>query len=115
MRLYLKAEYRAAIALFRTGGSKQAEDHLQAITDHNSAISSQLYALIKEGGAAYQRHTLGKRLDIYHASTRHDGIQVSRFCLINGKWEALSHGDITTPEGIYKNLVKGRYVNLRRA
>lgn len=117
MRLYVKSEYAATLALFRACGTDkehEAETKMELITAYNAAISRRLYSSIKEGATAYQRHNMGRILDIYHMSTRTPGIiQMSTFCLINGKWEALSHSNLSTPADIEKRIVKGRYISIK--
>ncbi len=118
MRLYVKSEYAATLALFRACGTDkehEAETKMELVTAYNAAVSTHLYTIIKEGATAYQKHTSGRRLDIYHMSTRTPGqIQASHFCLINGTWEAMSHSNITSPKKMYNNLVKGCYVSIRK-
>lgn len=115
MRMYLKAEYRAAINLFRKGGSKEAVAAIDAINAYNADISRKVYNSIKEGFGAYQTTAHGARMIIIHQSSRRpDAIQISHFNKINGTWIAFSHGEATTPEELKKHLMPGRYVNLRR-
>lgn len=115
MRLYLRAEYQAAINLFRKGGSKEAIAVIDAINAHNADISQQVYNYIQTGCVGYQKAAHGARMIIIHQSSRRPGtIQVSHFCLIRNKWEAISHGEATTPAELQKKLLTGKYVNIRR-
>ena len=115
MRLYLRAEYQAAINLFRKGGSKEAIAAIDAINAHNADISQQVYNYIQTGCVGYQKAAHGARMIIIHQSSRRPGtIQVSHFCLIRNKWEAISHGEATTPAELQKKLLTGKYVNIRR-
>ncbi|MBQ1808823.1 MAG: hypothetical protein IIZ87_04775, partial [Selenomonas sp.] len=68
MRYYLKAEYRAAINLFRKGGSQEAIAAIDAINAYNADISCKVYNSIKEGFGAYQTTAHGARMIIIHQS-----------------------------------------------
>jgi len=115
MRLYLRAEYQAAINLFRKEGSKEAIAVIDAINAHNASISKQVYNYIQAGYVGYQKAAQGARMIIIHQSSRHCGtIQISHFCLIHDKWEAISHGEATTSAELQKKLLTGKYVNIRR-
>ncbi len=113
MRLYVRAEYAIAVALLR--GKEGADERWAEIDRHNDEVAMAVFNIAEHGGVAYQKVYGGKRLDIYHVSTRpaDSVVQVSRFCLVNGRWEAMSHGNCNTPKDVRKNLLTGGYVNMR--
>jgi hypothetical protein len=119
MRLYIKAEYMTSIMIFRTADNEKAykiaEKRAEEKEIYNRKIATNVFYHIKYGGTAYQTTDKGRRIIIYHQSTREPGAaQISYFCKCGEHWQAFSHVTAYSPEKIYSNLLKGKYINLKK-
>lgn len=119
MRIWIKARYRAALALFHTMGTPAhaaAVARVDAIDAQHMDAAAKIFTAIKSGDYDYADQTdRAGVLHIYHRSTRHDGIQCSHLCRIKGEYIPTSHTDIMTPADIIKrDSLSTGYINIRR-
>ncbi len=121
MRIWVKATYRAAIALFhkyrRPKTAEKAEARAEAIDAHNSAIAERIYNDITEGRALYahQLYNHGFTRQVIHQSSRGDYLQITHLCKIGGEWTPTSHQDAHSARDIAKALIHGSYINIVNA
>ena len=113
MRQYIRCSCRAYTMLF-IRDSEADEARVEAINAYNMEIASNVYNDLMNATADYAHIRDGKRLIIYHRSTRGDFVQASHFCEINGVMEAIMHTDIHTPEKLAETFIHGKYISTRR-
>lgn len=120
MRIWVKATYRATIALFRKysrlSTTEKAEAHARAdaIDAHNAAIAERIYNDITEGRTLYahQLYNRGFTRQVIHQSSRGDYLQITHLCKIGGEWTPTSHQDAHSARDIAKALIHGSYINI---
>lgn len=118
MRIWIKATYRAAIALFHKYShpetAEKAEARAEAIDAHNSAIAERIYNDITEGRTLYahQLYNRGFTRQVIHQSSRGDYLQITHLCKINGEWTPTSHQDAHSARDIAKTMIHGQYINV---
>lgn len=118
MRIWVKATYRAAIALFhkysRPETAEAAEARADAIDAYNSAIAERIYSDITEGRTLYahQIYNHGYTRQVIHQSSRGDHIQITHLCKIGGEWTPTSHQDAHSARDIAKALIHGSYISI---
>ena len=118
MRIWVKATYRAAIALFhkyrRPGTAEKAEARAEAIDAHNNAIAERIYNDITEGRTLYahQLYNHGFTRQVIHQSSRGEHIQITHLCKIGGEWTPTSHQDAHSARDIANALMHGSYINV---
>lgn len=118
MRIWVKATYRAAMALWHKYShpetAEAAEARADAIEDHNNTIAGRIYSDITEGRALYahQLYNRGFTRQVIHQSSRGDYLQITHLCKINGEWTPTSHQDARSAHDIAKALMHGSYINI---
>lgn len=120
MRIWIKATYRATIALFRnysrfsTAEKAKARTRAEAIDQHNAAIAERIYNDITEGRTLYahQLYNAGFTRQVIHRSSRGDHLQITHLCKIGGEWTPTSHSDAHNARDIDRALICGQYVNI---
>lgn len=118
MRIWIKATYRATIALFRKHRhpetAEAAEARADAIDAHNSAIAERIYNDITAGRALYahQLYNAGFTRQVIHQSSRGDHLQITHLCKINGEWIPTSHQDAHNAQDIDRALKHGYYISI---
>lgn len=118
MRIWIKATYRATIALFRKykhpETAEAAEARADAIDAHNDAIATRIFDDITTGRAAYahQLYNHGFTRQVIHRSSRGEYIQITHLCKIRGEWTPTSHQDAHNARDISKTLIHGSYINI---
>ena len=120
MRIWIKATYRATMALFRNyshlNSTEKAEAHARAdaIDAHNSAIAERIYNDITEGRTIYahQLYNSGFTRQVIHRSSRGDHLQITHLCKIGGEWTPTSHSDAYSARDIDRALKHGRFINI---
>ena len=120
MRIWVKATYRATIALFRkysrlsTTEKAEARARADAINQHNAAIAERIYNNITTGRALYahQLYNHGFTRQVIHRSSRGEHIQITHLCKIGGEWTPTSHQDAYSARDIDRALIHGNYINI---
>ena len=118
MRIWVKATYRAAMALWRKYSrpetAEAAEARADTIDAHNTAIAERIYSDIAEGRALYahQLYNSGYTRQVIHQSSRGDYLQITHLCKIGGEWTPTSHQDAHSARDIAKALIHGSYINI---
>ena len=120
MRIWVKATYRATIALFRkysrlsVAEKAEARARADAINQHNAAIAERIYNNITTGRALYahQLYNHGFTRQVIHRSSRGEHIQITHLCKIGGEWTPTSHQDAYSARDIDRALIHGNYINI---
>ena len=121
MRIWVKATYRAAMALWhkysRPETAEAAEARAEAIDAHNNTIAERIYSDITEGRTLYahQLYNRGFTRQVIHQSSRGDYLQITHLCKIGGEWTPTSHQDAHSARDIAKALIHGSYINIVNA
>ena len=120
MRIWIKATYRATIALFRNysrfsaAEKAKARTRADAIDAHNAAIAEHVYNDITAGRTLYahQLYNDGYNRQVIHRSSRGNYLQITHLCKIGGEWTPTSHQDAYSARDIDRALKHGHYINI---
>lgn len=118
MRIWIKATYRATIALFHKyrhpETAEAAEARADAIDAHNAAIAEHVYNDITAGRTLYahQLYNDGYNRQVIHRSSRGNYLQITHLCKIKGEWTPTSHQDAHSARDIDRALKHGQYLNI---
>ena len=118
MRIWIKATYRATIALFHKyrhpETAEAAEARAEAIDAHNAAIAERIYSDITEGRTLYahQLYNAGFTRQVIHRSSRGNYLQITHLCKIKGEWTPTSHSDAHSAGDVDRALKHGQYINI---
>ena len=120
MRIWVKATYRATMALFRNyshfNSTEKAEAHARAdaIDAHNAAIAERIYNDITAGRTLYahQLYNAGFTRQVIHRSSRGNYLQITHLCKIGGEWTPTSHSDAHSAGDVDRALKHGQYINI---
>lgn len=88
MRMYLKATYNAAIRMFRTGDTEEA-DRLDA---ENGAILAEIHRRLERGQCDYAFFRRKERISLYTRDTRNGRVRRTNcFLAKSGEWIPTMH------------------------
>lgn len=87
MRYYLKATYNAAMRMFRTGDTEEAE----RLDAENAAILADVHAKLESGQCDYAFFRRKNSAELYTRDTKSGRIRRTHFLRENGELEPMTH------------------------
>ena len=114
MRRYLKASYLAAIRMFRTGDTEEAE----RLDAENSAILSEIHAKLESGQADYAFHRRKGVVKLYTRDLQSGRVRRTEFLLSgNGEFVPVTHRVFSDAAEMARDVTEfphGGFLNVRR-
>ena len=112
MRYYLRATYNAAIRMFRTGDTEEAE----RLDAENAAILADVYRQLESGQCDYAFYSRKNSAELYTRDTQ-GGIRRTHFLRENGALEPTTHHVFRDAAEMARDVTEyahGGYINLCR-